>query len=156
MFFPDMALAAHEMLRVLKPGGRMATSVWGAPDKNFWIAAIMGVLNKNMEMPAPPPGAPGMFRCGRPGLMSELLAQAGFKNIAEKPVAGKVDYGTPDEYWQNMTEVAAPVVGAMARADEATRAAIKKGVFELLIPKSRPGELALDYAAIVLYGEKGG
>ncbi len=28
MFFPDMLLAAKEMIRVLKPGGRIATSVW--------------------------------------------------------------------------------------------------------------------------------
>lgn len=30
MFFPDMLMAAKEMFRVLKPGGVMATSVWGA------------------------------------------------------------------------------------------------------------------------------
>ncbi|HUR67119.1 MAG TPA: class I SAM-dependent methyltransferase, partial [Chitinophagaceae bacterium] len=37
MFFPDMQLAANEMLRVLKPGGRLATSVWDGPEKNIWI-----------------------------------------------------------------------------------------------------------------------
>ena len=35
MFFPDMLLAAKEMVRVLKPGGRIATSVWNVPEKNF-------------------------------------------------------------------------------------------------------------------------
>lgn len=35
MFFPDMLLAAKEMHRVLKPGGRIATSVWNVPEKNF-------------------------------------------------------------------------------------------------------------------------
>jgi ubiquinone/menaquinone biosynthesis C-methylase UbiE len=155
MFFPDMELAAREMLRVLKPGGRMATSVWGAADKNFWVRAIMEVLSKNMEMPKPPPGAPGMFRCGKPGLMAELLAHAGFKNISQKDIAGQLDYGSADKYWQNMTEVAAPVVGAMSRADETTRATIKKEVYEALAPETGPGTLSLDYAAIVLYGEAG-
>lgn len=33
MFFPDMQLAAKEMFRVLKPGGRLVTSVWDVPEK---------------------------------------------------------------------------------------------------------------------------
>ncbi len=155
MFFPDMEMAAREMIRVLRPGGRMATSVWGAPDKNFWIKAIMDTLAGNLEMRPPPPGAPGMFRCARPGLMEELLAKAGFKNISEKIIDGQLDYGSPDHYWQNMMEVAAPVVSAMARADDQARTTIKKELFELLGTKSRPGALALDYSALVLYGEKG-
>ena len=35
MFFPDMQLAANEMARVLKPGGRIATSVWNVPEKKL-------------------------------------------------------------------------------------------------------------------------
>ena len=73
MFFPDMQLAANEMARVLKPGGRIATSVWNVPEKNFWVTAIMGTINKNMELPPPPPGSPGMFRCAKPGLMKEIF-----------------------------------------------------------------------------------
>jgi len=46
MFFPDMLMAAKEMVRVLKPGGRIATSVWNSPEKNFWVTAIMGTINK--------------------------------------------------------------------------------------------------------------
>ena len=41
MFFPDMQLAAQEMFRVLKPGGRFATAVWNVPEKNYWVTAIM-------------------------------------------------------------------------------------------------------------------
>src|SRR5664279_1289396 len=44
MFFPDMELAAKEMVRVLKPGGRIATSVWSVAEKNFWVTAIMGSI----------------------------------------------------------------------------------------------------------------
>jgi ubiquinone/menaquinone biosynthesis C-methylase UbiE len=73
MFFPDMLLAAKEMARVLKPGGRIATAVWNGPEKNFWITAAMGTINRNMELPPPPPGSPGMFRCAKDGLIADLF-----------------------------------------------------------------------------------
>jgi len=154
MFFPDMQLAAKEMIRVLKPGGRIATSVWNIPEKNFWVTATMGTITKMMELPAPPSGAPGMFRCCKPGLMKEIFQQAGFKNITEKEVPTKMNSGTIDRYWGMMTEVGAPIVAALSKADDAMRQRIKEQVFEIVSQKY-PGEnVALDASAIVISGEK--
>jgi ubiquinone/menaquinone biosynthesis C-methylase UbiE len=154
MFFPDMKMAIGEMWRVLRPGGRMATSVWGEAEKNFWIASILGVVSRNIEMNPPVPGGPGMFRCGKPGMMATLLAEGGFIQIKETSLAGKVEYSSADLYWENMMEVAAPVVSAMARTDEATRAKIKQELFDLLHTKNKSGALALDYATLIIGGEK--
>ena len=73
MFFPDMQLAANEMFRVLKPGGRIATAVWSGPEENNWITTIMSVIGRHIQLPAPAPGAPGMFRCATPGLYHEYI-----------------------------------------------------------------------------------
>jgi ubiquinone/menaquinone biosynthesis C-methylase UbiE len=153
MFFPDMQLAANEMLRVLKPGGKIATSVWNIPEKNFWVTATMGTINKNMELPPPPPGAPGMFRCCKPGLMKELFEKAGFKNITEKEVAAKLNSGTVETYWNMMTEIGAPIVAALSKADDAMRQKIKKEVFEL-VSLRYPGNVAIDAGAIVISAKK--
>lgn len=154
MFFPDMQLAANEMLRVLKPGGRIAVSVWNIPEKNFWVTATMGTITKNMELPAPPPGAPGMFRCCKPGLMNELFNTAGFKKISEKEVPAKLRSGTIDGYWGMMTEVGAPIVAALSKADGTMREKIKNEVFDV-VSKKYPGDnLAIDASAIVITAEK--
>ena len=154
MFFPDMLLAAKEMLRVLKPGGRIATSVWNVPEKNFWVTAIMGTINKNMELPPPPPGSPGMFRCAKDGLISDLFLQAGFKNISVREVAGKLNCKSTDVYWNMMTEVGAPIVAALSKADEAMKDKIKKEVYDVINKKYPEGNFKIDSSALVIYGEK--
>ena len=154
MFFPDMLLAAKEMVRVLKPGGRMATSVWNVPEKNFWVTAAMGTINKNMELPPPPPGAPGMFRCAKSGFLKDMFEQAGLKNTSEKEVTGKLKCKTAETYWTMMTEVAAPFVAALSKADDAMKEKIKREVYQAVNDKYPDGNVMIDSSALVIYGEK--
>jgi len=154
MFFPDMLLAAQEMVRVLRPGGKIATSVWNVPEKNFWITATMGTINKNMELPAPPPDAPGMFRCAKDGLIADLFSQAGLKNITQKEITGKLNCQTTDTYWIMMTEIAAPIVAALSKADEATKEKIRREVYLAVDQRYTEGDVVIDSSALVIYGEK--
>jgi len=154
MFFPDMLIAAKEMTRVLKPGGRIAASVWNVPEKNFWITAIMGTINRNMELPPLPPGSPGMFRCAEDGFMSDLFSRAGLKNISLYEIAGKLNSKTTDVYWEMMTEVGAPIVAALSNTDDAMREKIKAEVYHVVNEKYPDGNVIIDSSAIVIYGEK--
>jgi len=154
MFFPDMLLAAKEMARVLKPGGRIAASVWNVPEKNFWITAIMGTISRNMELPPLPPGAPGMFRCAEDGFMSDLFSKAGLKNISIYEITGKLNSKTTDVYWEMMTEIGAPIVAALSSADDNMREKIKSEVYQVVSEKYPDGNVIMDSSAIVIYGEK--
>jgi ubiquinone/menaquinone biosynthesis C-methylase UbiE len=149
MFFPDMQLAANEMYRVLKKGGRIATSVWDGPDQNYWVTAIMSTIKKHIETPDPPPGSPGMFRCSAPGLMNSIFEKAGFKKISEKKVSSQLDVKSGETYWNFMTEVAAPIVAALSKADDVTIATIRKELLEKL-PEKYTGEVHIDTGAIVI------
>jgi ubiquinone/menaquinone biosynthesis C-methylase UbiE len=154
MFFPDMLLAAKEIARVLKPGGKIVTSVWDVPEKNFWITAIMGTINRNIGLPVLPPGAPGMFRCADSNLMSDIFKTAGLTNILKKEVAGKLNCQTADVYWNLMTEVAAPVVAALSKADAAMKDKIKAEVYEAMNQKFIDGNVVIDSGAVVFCAEK--
>lgn len=154
MFFPDMQMAANEMSRVLKPSGKIATSVWNIPEKNFWVTATMGTIMKHIDVPQNAPGAPGMFRCCKPGLMKEIFEKAGFKNITEEEITTTLDCGTPDRYWSMMTEVGAPIVAALSKADDNLKEKIKNEVFETVSQKYSGDNLQLDASAIVITAEK--
>ena len=154
MFFPDMLLAAQQMYRVLKPGGRLATCVWSAPPHNPWITTMMSTISSQLALPAPPPGAPGMFRCAQPGMLAALLETAGFQHVREEELQSTVTFNGPEEYWQNMLEVGAPVVAAMSQADEATRAAIKQALFAKLEPLVADGKILLPFGSLVLVAQK--
>ena len=154
MFFPDMQLAANEMVRVLKSGGKIATSVWNIPEKNFWVTAIMGTINKNMELPPPPPGSPGMFRCAKDGFISEIFSQAGLKNISQTEIFGKLNCKTIDAYWGMQTEVGAPIVAALGKASDDVKEKIKIETYAALSQKYPDGNIIIDSSALVIYGEK--
>jgi len=82
------------------------------------------------------------------------LRQAGFKNISVTEVSSKLNCGTADVYWDAMNEVAAPVVAALANADEQQKEKIKMEVY-LAINKRYPlQQIKVDASALVIYGEK--
>ncbi len=154
MFFPDMQLAAGEMYRVLKPGGRLAASVWAVPEKNFWVTATMGTIMRLMELAPPPPDVPGMFRCAKPGRMKDIVEKAGFHHYSESEITFKLPAGNVETYWNMLTEVGAPIVAALSKADDAMREKIRKEVFDL-VRERYPGEnIALDATAIMISARK--
>src|SRR4051794_24694643 len=121
MFFPDMAAAAHEFARVLRPGGVTSVAVWAEPAFNPWATVPMRQIAEVVDMPTPSPDAPGLFRCAAPGFMSTLLADAGLEVVADDdvPVAAKTT--SPEHFWAYLSEVAAPVVAGLKQADDAGR-----------------------------------
>ena len=154
MFFPDMELAAKEMARVLKPGGRIALSIWGPPEKNFWVMAMMGPLMKSLQMAPPPPDAPGIFRCAEPGTMEAILSKAGFKKLVEKEVSSFMKCESAEMYWEMMTEIAAPVRTALAQAEPALRDKLRDEVIQDLKAKNPEGNIIIKSSAWVVSGER--
>lgn len=150
MFFPNVAGALKEIKRVLKPSGQFSAAVWASPAANLWSSTIMGIVAKNVEMPAPPPDAPGLYRCANPEYLPQHLQKAGFTNIQTREAVWEASYPSVDTYWQLMTEVAAPVVAGMAKADEPTRDKIRAEVFAAAQPHVRGGALYLKAAAHIV------
>ena len=115
MFLPDIPKAAAEIARVLKPGGWLAAAVWSTPDKNPSIRLSMEAIKQVVELPPPDPTAPGIFRLAKPGDLAGMLQQAGLTDVAEQEFLAEWSYGSAEEYYTSLTELAAPIQNLMAK-----------------------------------------
>jgi ubiquinone/menaquinone biosynthesis C-methylase UbiE len=154
MFFPDVDVSVKEFARVARPGGRVCAAVWDAPEKNHWNTTIMGVINNHVEMPTPPPGLPGLFRCAAPGFMETAFRKGGLKDIAVRHVDGELRFDSAQEYWSFMTEISPTVVAGLTRADDATRKKIETMVLDLARKTSPDGKPRLAWSASISAASK--
>ena len=81
IYFPDQQRALKEMLRVLKPGGKVAAIVYSTPEKNKFFSVPVSIIRNRAKLPPPLPGQPGPFSLGAEGVIEKSFRQAGFINV---------------------------------------------------------------------------
>jgi SAM-dependent methyltransferase len=82
MFFADPAAAFANILRALKPGGRLAFVCWRTPAENPIMRLPMEAAGSLVPAPAPSePGAPGPFAFADPDRVRGILASAGYTSV---------------------------------------------------------------------------
>ncbi len=79
MFLPDVAGTLTRLHSLLKPGGRLAASVWGDESK-VRFAAAGSIIAAELGLP-PPLGQPGIFALADPRRLKRLVAEAGLREV---------------------------------------------------------------------------
>jgi SAM-dependent methyltransferase len=128
MFIPDLARATAEFARVLRPGGRLCSSVWVDPERNPWTTIAMQAIATEVTIAPPDPDGPSMFRCAAPRYVSDLYEGAGLRDVAEWDVDVELVTGSPVEYWEMISEHVSLAVAALQRVDEQSRERIAQAV----------------------------
>lgn len=86
IYFPARSKALAGMRRALRPGGRLAATVYSTPEKNAFFAIPVGIIRRRAGLGPPAPGLPGPFSLGSPGVLESALAEAGFRDITVEAV----------------------------------------------------------------------
>jgi SAM-dependent methyltransferase len=125
MFFPDMANATAEFVRVLRPGGRLCSSVWVKPEANPWTSIAMQAIATEVVVAPPDPDGPNMFRCAAPGYVTALYEGAGLRDVVERDIDVELVTRSPEQYWEMISEHVSLAVAALQQVDEPARERIR-------------------------------
>lgn len=109
MFLPDVNRALEGIRRLLVPGGRLAASVWGPPERYPMATAAFGAIARVLELPPPAPGRPGIFSLADADELAGRFRAAGFADVHTETLLVRLEFDSLDEFILFMQETAAPI-----------------------------------------------
>lgn len=149
MLVPDPELAAREMARVLRPGGRLALAVWGPRERNPWLGIVFDSVSKQLGTPVPPPGIPGPFSLDDADRLREVLLGAGLADVAVAELEVPYRAASAAEWWTRTLALAGPLARMLAALPADAAAALRARAIEAIGEYATPGGLEIPGVALV-------
>jgi SAM-dependent methyltransferase len=135
MFFADPNAAFANIFSALRPGGRLAASVWQHLTRNPWMmlttATAMQVLGID-RAPLPEPGGPGPFSLADPDACAALLGRAGFADVYLESVEAPFVFDGDGSAAAERVLSAGPLGAVFLGADSDRRAEVIAAVLDAL------------------------
>ena len=139
MLMADPAAALAETRRVLRPDGRLALSVWGAPERNPWATLAGRAVREHTGAPPPDPEAPGIFAMADPERTESLLVAAGFTPERVEHVEMWWTFSSVEDIWRFVNDLAGALAMVIRSLPEKDQAAIRDRLAESAEPYRADG-----------------
>jgi SAM-dependent methyltransferase len=155
MFFPSPVDCVREMLRVIKPGGRIAMAVWHFAETNPFHYAVSQVVERYVDSPRPVPDSPDAFRFADPGKLLTILSNAGAAATSERLLRFTIRAPiSVEDFWTLRSEMSEKLRARLATLPKEQMAELKREVLEALGAYSASCSLSFPAEVLIVSGGK--
>jgi len=155
MFFPSPAGAIREMLRVLKPEGKLALAVWHFAARNPFHYSLSRVIDRHIEPPPLAPDAPDAFRFANPGKLLKILHEAGVADPRERLLQFTIQAPmSAEEFWQLRLEISEKLREKVAKLPMPQLNEVKREALASLAEFSTAEGISFPAEILILTGSK--
>jgi ubiquinone/menaquinone biosynthesis C-methylase UbiE len=156
MFFPSPVDSVREMLRVLKPGGKIAMAVWHYGERNPFHYSVSQVVERYVESPPPVSDSPDAFRFAKHGDLLAILSKAGASATRERLLQFSIRASiSVQDFWTLRSEMSEKLRTKLALLSEPQLAELKREVIEALSAYTSGGVIGFPAEVLVVSGSKG-
>jgi len=156
MFFPSPVDAVREMLRVLKPGRKLALAVWHFAERNPFHYTLSRIIERYVDSPPPAPDAPDAFRFARPGKLAEVLTEAGATAATERLLQFTIRASiSVEDYWTLRCEISDKLREKIAMLSREQVSEVKRQALEAFREYSADRGLSFPAEVLMVSGAKG-
>jgi transcription antitermination factor NusB len=135
MFFPDPNRAFANIFHAIRPGGRLAASVWQHLSQNPWMKLTIDTATEAFGMEKPPeagPVGPGPFSMADKDAAAELFTRAGFVDVEFVSIESPFVFEGDGTAAATRVLSAGPLGARFLAADDALRHEVISRVVEAL------------------------
>jgi SAM-dependent methyltransferase len=155
MFFPSPVDGVREMLRMLKPGKKLALAVWHFADRNPFFYTTSRAVQQFIDTPPPEPDAPDAFRFASPGKLRDVLVEAGATAASERLLQFTIRAAvSPEDFWTLRFEMSERLRGVVAALPKEQLAEVKRQSLAALRAYSVDGGMSFPAEVLIVSGTR--
>lgn len=155
MFLPSPVDGAREMLRVLKPGGKLALAVWHFAENNPFHYSLSRVIDRYVESPPLAPDALDAFRFATPGKLRAMLSEAGAISVSERLLQFRIQAAISlEDFWTLRIEMSEKLREKIARLSSDQMNEVKRHTFESLREYVTDSGMSFPAEVLIVSGAK--